>query len=371
MKDESKAVAPEKLDKNMQIAAAPGLAGLRWHCPKQAPFQIAGFAWFNSDRVYRRMPLQPVEKLPAAVDELANATAGGQIRFRTDSTRVAVRVRLAGPANMVHMPATGQCGFDVYLGEPGKQTYYLTTKYDRTQTYYEVLLCDLPRGPVYSITLNFPLYQGVESVEVGLEPGTQVLPPLPYDDDRRVIVYGTSITQGGCASRPGMCYTNILSRRINREFINLGFSGNGKGEPEVARVISTIDRPGLFVLDYEANCNDYDRLSATLPAFIRILRNAHPTVPILAASKIPYATEAWHPVAVEKRLRNRDFQRQLVEECRAAGDTNVHFLDGSGLLGEEGWQECTVDSVHPNDLGFMRIADGLEPVIQGILRDTL
>lgn len=186
-----------------------------------------------------------------------------------------------------------------------------------------------------------------------------------------MIVYGTSITQGGCASRPGMCYTNILSRRINREFINLGFSGNGKGEPEVARVISTIDRPGLFVLDYEANCNDYDRLSATLPAFIRILRNAHPTVPILAASKIPYATEAWHPVAVEKRLRNRDFQRQLVEECRAAGDTNVHFLDGSGLLGEEGWQECTVDSVHPNDLGFMRIADGLEPVIQGILRDTL
>lgn len=179
MKDESKAVAPEKLDKNMQIAAAPGLAGLRWHCPKQAPFQIAGFAWFNSDRVYRRMPLQPVEKLPAAVDELANATAGGQIRFRTDSTRVAVRVRLAGPANMVHMPATGQCGFDVYLGEPGKQTYYLTTKYDRTQTYYEVLLCDLPRGPVYSITLNFPLYQGVESVEVGLEPGTQVLPPCP------------------------------------------------------------------------------------------------------------------------------------------------------------------------------------------------
>ena len=114
-----------------------------------------------------------------------------------------------------------------------------------------------------------------------------------------------------------MCYTNILSRRVNLEFINLGFSGNGKGEPEVARIITTIDRPALFVLDYEANCNDYDRLTQTFPAFIRILRNAHPVVPMLAVSRIPFATEAWHPAAVEKRLRNRDFQKRIVEERRA------------------------------------------------------
>jgi hypothetical protein len=364
--DKSKDVAPEKLDRNMQVVQAPGLAGLQWHCPKKTPFQLAGFAWFDSDQAYRRMPVEPIEKLPAAVDQLAGATAGGQIRFRTDSTQVAVRVKLSGAANMVHMPATGQCGFDVYLGEPGKQVYYFTTKYDRTLTCYEVLLCDLERGPTYSITLNFPLYQGVESVEVGLEPGKTILPPMPYANRNRVIVYGTSITQGGCASRPGMCYTNILSRRINLEFINLGFSGNGKGEPEVARVITTIERPGLFVLDYEANCVDYERLTQTFPAFIRILRNAHPAVPILAVSKIPYATEAWHPAAIEKRRAQRDFQKQIVDECRAAGDAHVHFFDGSDLLGE-GWEECTVDSVHPNDLGFLRIASSLEPVIQQIL----
>jgi lysophospholipase L1-like esterase len=367
VQDKPKDVAAEKLDRNMQVAPAPGLADLAWHCPKATPFHLAGFAWFAADRLYRRMPVHPPEPIPPAVDQLANATAGGQIRFRTDSTKVAVRVRLAGPANMAHMPATGQCGFDIYLGDPGRQVYYYTGKFDRTLQSYEVLLADLERGPVYSITLNFPLYQGVEKVEVGLEPGAQVLPPLPYASDRRVIIYGTSITQGGCASRPGMCYSNILSRRINLEFINLGFSGNGKGEPQVARTIATIPNPALFVLDHEANCSDHDQLGRTLPEFIRILRQAHPAVPILAVSRIPFSTEVWHPKAVEKRLANRDLQRRTIEGLRAAGDANVHFLDGSVLLGADNWEECTVDSVHPNDLGFLRIAEGLAPVLKHIL----
>jgi hypothetical protein len=143
------------------------------------PVPSAGFAWFADDRVYRRLPLHPPAPLPSAVDQLANATAGGQIRFRTDSTQVAVRVRLAGAANMPHMPATGQCGFDAYLGGPGGQRYYLTTKHDPARLDYEFLLCDLERGPSYELTLNFPLYQGVEALEVGLEPGAMVMPPAP------------------------------------------------------------------------------------------------------------------------------------------------------------------------------------------------
>ncbi len=369
MQNKPKDLAPEKLDTNFQVAPAPGLAGLAWRSPGHVPFHLAGFAWFDTDRIFRRLPAAPPEPIPPAVDQLANATAGGQIRFRTDSTQVAVRVKLTGVANMTHMPATGQCGFDVYLGEPGDQRYYLTTKYDRTQQCYEYLLCDLERGPTYSITLNFPLYQGVESVEVGLEPRTTILPPLPYASNQRVIIYGTSITQGGCASRPGMCYTNILSRRINLEFINLGFSGNGKGEPELARLIATIPNPGLFVLDYEANAMGIDPFRRTFPEFLRILRSAHPAVPILAVSKIPYATEAFHPSAIAARLTSRDFQRQTIENLRTAGDANAHFFDGSDLLGDS-WDECTVDSVHPNDLGFSRMAASLAPVIKAILKLT-
>ncbi|MGO4276553.1 SGNH/GDSL hydrolase family protein, partial [Paenibacillus sp. TAF58] len=168
-------------------------------------------------------------------------------------------------ANMYHMTATGQCGFDCYIGGPGEQLYYSTTVYDHTLAEYEaVIFKDMARE--YRImTLNFPLYQGVEEVWIGLDQEAQIDPPQPYDSSKKIIVYGTSITQGGCASRPGMAYTNILSRRFNREFLNLGFSGNGKGEPELAQILSDIPDPACLILDYEANCVSTEMLQTTLP----------------------------------------------------------------------------------------------------------
>jgi len=180
------------------------------------------------------------------------------------------------------------------------------------------------------------------------------------------VVYGTSITQGGCACRPGMAYTNILSRRLNLEFINLGFSGNGRGEPEVARIIATLPEPACFVLDYEANCTDPEQLRKTLPEFIRILRAAHPRIPLLVISRIPYAAEDHKPVAHGRRLERRDIQSQCVETFRQAGDSRIFFQDGSNLLGAD-FDECTVDGSHPTDLGFLRMAEGLEPVFRKIL----
>lgn len=110
------AVDANLLDENMrQVDADSGQ--LAWHTPTQAPFSLHGLCFFDEDRVYRRMPVNPAWPLRPEVDALANATAGGQIRFRTDSRVVAVRVQLAGPANMDHMPATGQCGFDAYVGD--------------------------------------------------------------------------------------------------------------------------------------------------------------------------------------------------------------------------------------------------------------
>lgn len=365
MASEPKQSSIEDLDENMRPVAGSSIP-LKWHDPKVAPIQLAGFAWFDTDEAYRRMPLAPREPLPAAVDQLANATAGGQIRFITDSTLVAVRVQLAGVANMTHMPATGQCGCDVYLERAGRKVFYNAAKYDRSQQGYEILLCDLEPGNLYNVTLNLPLYMGVHDVRVGLEPKAKVLPPPPYDSPMRVVIYGTSITQGGCASRPGMCYSNILSRRINQEFINLGFSGNGKGEPEVARTMATIREPGLFVLDYEANSGGLEGMRSTLPEFIRILRQAHPRTQILVLSKIPYSTEDFHSQARAARLASRDYQRYTVDNLRLCGDGRIHFFDGSDLLGRD-WPESTVDSVHPNDLGFMRMADTLTPVLQRIL----
>lgn len=335
---------------------------LSWYSPKDAPFQVAGLACFARDGLYRRFPKHPPFPLPESVDALADNPAGGQIRFRTTSQHLSVRVRLSGPAGMVHMPATGQCGVDCYLGGAGSQRYVSTATFDIAKTDYESPLFDLPTAELRAVTLNLPLYQGVDEVLIGLDHEAEIHPPAPWVDDRPLIVYGTSITQGGCACRPGMAYTNILSRRLNRECINLGFSGSGKGEPDVARNIAAIANPGAIVLDYEANTTP-ELLRETLVPFIGILRAAHPSVPILVLSAIRYAGETINPELVASRRGNREFQRETVETLRRQGDAQLFFHDGSALLGDD-FDECTVDGVHPTDLGFLRMANGLEPILR-------
>lgn len=368
---QSRAVDAQKLDPNMALANTENV-GLQWHTPKEQPFRLSGFAWFAQDGVYRRLPVQPAHEIPPAVDSLANSTAGGQIAFRTDSKRLVVRVVLAGKANMYHMPSTGQCGFDLYIGAPGEQRYCSTTRYNHKESEYEAVLFDYPdMSEERHITLNFPLYQGVKEVSIGLEPGASLLAPLPYRSPKKVVIYGTSITQGGCAARPGMAYSNILSRRIPLEFVNLGFSGNGRGEPEMARVIAEIADPALLVLDYEANSVSVELLTKTLPEFIRIYREVHPNVPILVVSKIRYAREVFDPALLQRRLEMKRVQQGNVERCRSEGDAHIHFFDGEQLLGPDNFEECTVDGVHPTDLGFLRMADTLTPVIRELVRKEL
>ncbi|MEF3304130.1 SGNH/GDSL hydrolase family protein [Paenibacillus sp. GYB003] len=366
----STSVDAQKLDPNMRLEQSDE-TGLLWLSPKEAPFRLAGFPWFGQDGAYRRLPLRPKHAIPPAVNQLANSTAGGQIMFQTDSPKLAIRVKLAGKAGMYHMPATGQCGFDLYIGEPGDQQYFGTVRYDHSQLSYEHVFYEYPHRELRHVTLNFPLYQGVQEVQIGIEPGSELKAPLPYRTGKKVVVYGTSITQGGCATRPGMAYTNILSRRIPLEFVNLGFSGNGRGEPEVARVLTEIANPALLVLDYEANAVDVELMRQTLPEFIRIYREAHPDVPILVVSKIQYARERFEPALLQKRLDMKRVEMETVDMYRRQGDANVHFFDGTALLGTDSYNECTVDGVHPTDLGFLRMADTLTPVFKELLKDEL
>lgn len=359
-KPKSEKVSVEKFDKAMR-ANTGGAADLVWHCPKSAPFQLAGFAWFQNDGVFRRMPLNPADKLPAAVDSLANCTAGGQVRFQTDSRRLSVRVKLRGLADMRHMPATGQCGFDCYIGP----RYCNTTKYDHKQISYDCPLFELPESELRDITLYFPLYQGVEEVSVGLDAGAKIAPPPPFRLKQPVVIYGTSITQGGCAARPGMAFTNILSRRLNVEVVNLGFSGSGRGEPEVARTIATIPAPACLVLDYDAN-SGLEGLRKTFVEFIRILRAAHPRTPLLVIPRPSFAIELFKPAERQDRLARRDFQKQTVAELRKTGDALIWFEDYVGSL-PPAYQEATVDGVHPTDLGFQLITDALEPILKRLL----
>jgi len=345
----------------MKPASGKGNA-MQWYLPHATPFRLAGFAWFDEDRVYRRLPVLAEGKLPAGVDALANCTAGGQIRFQTDSRRVRVRVSLAGRADMNHMPSTGQCGFDLYIGAPGQMRYCNTTKYDYTRTDYDLELFEHPRRAWRHMTLYWPLYQGVKQVHVGLERDAGVRKPRPFAGKGPVVFYGTSITQGGCASRPGMAYPSIIGRDLNVETVNLGFSGNGRGEPEVAAVVASVPRASLFVIDYEANCVDTETFRRTLPEFVRIVREAHPRTPILVVSRIAFAKDIHFPGWAAWAEERRAIQRGVVAKARRRGDRRVSFFDGRRMLGRD-FEECTVDGVHPTDLGFYRMAKGLGPTI--------
>ncbi len=315
--------------------------------------------------MYRRLPLKPADPLPKAVDDLANNTAGGQVSFTTNSRILKLDVELTGTDTMDHMAPTGSRGFDVYVGPPRQQRFLAVTRFAVKDQACEVILFQNTQIRWRIFTINFPLYQGVRKLRIGLEAAALIKAPPPFAIRQPIVIYGTSITQGGCAARPGMAFANILSRRLNAEVINLGFSGSGQAEPEVARTIATIPDPALLVVDCDANCSD-NILENRLPEFINILRAAHPKTPLLLISRIRFARD-WADSENERlRKKRMNFQRHLVERRQKQGDRHIHFLDGRSLLGEDG-DECTVDGVHATDLGFFRMVEVLEPLIRRLV----
>lgn len=339
---------------------------IKWYSPFDEPFRISGFAWISRDRAYRRLPADTGSIISEAVDKLADHSAGGQLSFRTDSTRIMLKAELASRPDMDHMAATGQNGFDCYIKSKGKQIHCSTARFSVDESQYVCKLFDAQGSDMREFTLNFPLYQKVESVWIGLDADACVEKPGEYTINKPVIFYGTSITQGGCASRPGMAYTNILSRKINIECINLGFSGNGKGEPEIAKLISSISDPACIVLDYEVNAASFGTYEETLPRFIGILRDDHPTVPILVISGSRFPGEILDDKIKENRVRREIFQRELLADLSSKGDKNLHFVSGSVLTADEE-TDFTVDGIHPTDLGFWLISRALEPVLRKII----
>lgn len=361
----------QHIDKNMSENVVNSGNGVCWYKPDQKPMRLTGFAFYEEDKVYRRLPLRTKElfhKVNPCLNDLCENTAGGQISFRTDSTRILLRAKLTGVHNMSNMTAVGQFGFDCYLGQNGERLkFYGITRFDITKDEYECeMVANLAKDQIRDVLIHFPLYGGIKEVEIGLDEDAVVQEPKAYEKPGKIVFYGTSITQGGCASRPGMAYTNILSRWLNYECINFGFSANGLGEPEMADRIAEIEDVSMVVLDYEANAGTNGKLELTLVEFIHIIRRKHPFVPILVLSRIPYTGDYYNKALMERRNGLRDFQRQVVMDKKKSGDNNIYFYNGNDLM-DEYFDEYTVDFIHPTDLGFFKMAEKLFPLLKEIL----
>ena len=314
-------------------------------------------------RFYGRLPAKAEKIVPAPVWNLSQNSAGLLTRFQTNATAIHVRYTLTNDQiKMPHMPATGVSGIDLYaLDGESHWRWVSVNRPPDSKEQKAVLIADLdPEMRTY--TAYLPLYNGVEKLEFGVPDGASLAPIAPRTE-KPIVFYGTSITHGASASRPGMCHTAILGRRLDRPVINLGFSGNGKMEPEVGALLAEID-PATYVIDCLPNMVA-DEVAARTEPLVRQLREARPDTPIVLVEDRTYAY-AW--VKQSARERHRLSRAALVhayDNLVAGGIRNLHYIPGADLLGQDG--DGTTDGSHPNDLGFMRQADAFEPVLREAL----
>lgn len=261
---------------------------------------------------------------------------------------------------MNHMPSSGHSGVDMYVGAGAAKHFVKAAMPASGQSRYCVLLAKGVVGGERDVTLNFPLYNGVKRLEVGFCPQSRISAPTPCRVAKPVLFYGSSITQGGCASRPGNCYCHHLGRRFDAPIIDFGFSGNARGELPMAGIIAGLDLSAL-VLDYDHNAPTVDHLAATHQAFFRAIRARRPDLPVVMVSRPDV------DMSLGESERRRAVVRRTYDDACAAGDSHVYFVDGFTLFGRSDRDACTVDGCHPNDLGFLRMADGIEPALRAAL----
>lgn len=333
-----------------------------WHDATE--FEIEGRGWTDTESPYDRLPKRAKGVVPGSVWNLSKHSAGLCVRFQTNARALSVRWDvISDTLAMPHMPATGVSGVDLYRRTANGSWEFIQNgrPSGKTNNNMRANLPDTGSGQNECL-LYFPLYNGVSKVEVGTPSGTLLSKAALRPEAKRlpVVYYGTSIAQGGCASRPGMAHVAILGRLLDRPIINLGFSGSGKMEKEVASFIAELD-PALFVIDCLWNIGGItgSEMNAKVAALVDVIRQAHPNTPILfVGQSVIHVSQA--PSGLEK------LQETAVRQLREKGVKQLYTCPGKNMLGSDG--DGTVDGVHPNDLGMRRQADYLRPVLERLMR---
>lgn len=354
--DITEARSIEELDRNFAVSADFGRDDIRFFDVKKTPEYLFGLVF--DENYFYRMPKEFAASVSAEVASLNRNTSGGRIRFCTNSPFVAISVKRDKIGLLPHMPLSGTSGFDLYVDGRFVGSFIPPSKdgapYDRILYFGDDGMSE------HEIMIHFSLYFRVENVYVGVQEDATLRAPAPYTPDRPVVFYGSSITQGGCVSRPGLSYPAYISRWLGCDYVNLGFSGNAKGEPAMADYIASLD-PAVLVMDYDYNAPTYEHLEATHYAFYERFRAQCPHAPVVMVSS---PSVRWHP----EMIARRDLIRAHYEKAVAAGDDRVFFVDGETLMGGDDWDSCTVDGCHPNDIGHYLMAKGIAPAVREALQ---
>ena len=336
---------------------------LDWHDLEEWGVEGRGWPATEMKRFYDRLPGRAEGVVRQDVWNLSRDSAGMLARFSTDSTDIHLdytlfRDRLALP----HMPATGVSGVDLY-GEDSKGLWRWVAVMRPQQRQVKGQLINELDGKERRYTIYLPLYNGVDSLRVGILKGARFSPIKPREE-APIVFYGTSIVHGACASRPGMPHPAILGRRFNRPVINLGFSGNGRMEKDVGTFLAELN-PAVYVIDCLPNMNAEQVKERAAPLVVQ-LRQARPQTPIVLVEDRSF-TNAWiRPSSLAHHRASRAALRETYEKLSKSGTNGLFYLEGEHLLGDD--SEGSTDGSHPSDLGFMRQADLFEPVLRKALR---
>ena len=343
---------------NALVSITPGEKlkdyNLKFYDAAKPPFRLYGV--YKEDGLYRRLPYSVAEATSPSVANLSKVTSGGRLRFVVKgSSHVAIHVEGPGTSGWDISAVTGMHAFDMYRGT----SFASTSRPGTSKSEHEHMFWADPNTENL-ITLNFPLSATISDLYIGLDEGAAVTPAPDHYLETPILFYGSSITQGMCASRPGMIYQNHLSRWLDFNYTNLGFSGSAKAEPAISAYVASLD-PSIFVYDYDHNAKTPEYLEETHERMFLEFREKHPETPVL------FMTRPNRSAPGSVLYRRVEIVRKTYENALARGDKNVWFIPGGDLLAPELEGNYNVDGSHPNDLGFFSMANAIKPVLKEMI----
>jgi len=364
----SKEINIENIDRNFKIETNIDEPDLRFYDVKEAPFELYGFC-----ENFQRLP-DDVANNEAVNDNVRNLykmSAGGRVRFATDSPYIAIKAVMPKVTRSTKGTILGNCGFDLYIdSDDGCQSMFCRSfippmKVNETNGYESKVT--FRTRTMRNYTINFPLYSEVAELYIGLSDSAKVTGGAKYRDILPIVYYGTSITQGACASRPGNTYLSMISRELNIDYKNVGFSDGGRGEKPLADYFAKLPM-SAFVCDYSTNVGPAG-LRRTFLDFYKTFREAQPDVPYIMVGRPDTYRETPDFPSIKDMSENRAIMVETYNYAVANGDDKVYYIDGESLWSGPFSDSCTVDGVHPNDLGFAYMAEAVLATLKRIIRD--
>ena len=350
-----------RFDPTLAGSQASPFDSVEWHDASE--WEIEGRAWPEAERLkhFDRFPAEAEKTVPTAVWNLSRDSAGMMVRFKTNATALYVDYKLTKPSlSLPIMPATGASGVDIYARDNDGKWRWVTVSKPTAQEVKASLIGGLdPALREYAAYL--PLYNGVEFLRIGVPKGSQFERLAPRQ--KPVVFYGTSITHGASASRPGMVHTAILGRRLDMPVVNLGFSGNGRMDAGVGEFLARIDA-AAYVIDCLPNMQPAAVTERCAP-LVRQLRKARPETPIVLVEDRRFTNDWITPAKARFHTENHAALKAAFDLLVSEGTSRLFYIPGDTLYGTDG--EGATDASHASDLGFMRQADAFEPVLRKAL----